>query len=118
MTTPVRRGEIWWAAMPSDPPGKGARPIIIVSTDARNQHPRATTVLAVPLSTSIHKASPFHMLLQPGETGLPESCVAQGENVSVVLKEWLVRRHTPSRSVSNTKICQLARLVADAMDCG
>jgi mRNA-degrading endonuclease toxin of MazEF toxin-antitoxin module len=116
-TKQIRRGEIWWASLPNDPPGKGPRPVIIVSRNSRNQHPRAVTVLAVPLSTSIHKPSPVHVLFQPGETGLPEACVAQAENVTVVSKDWLVKLNMPSRLVSSTKICQLAGLVAAAMDC-
>ena len=64
----AQRGEIWWVQIPTDPPEKGRRPILVVSSDARNRHERASTVLVVPLSTSIHKDSPTHTLLQPGET--------------------------------------------------
>ena len=37
---------------PSDPAGKGARPVVVVSPDERNRHPRASTVIAVPLTTT------------------------------------------------------------------
>jgi len=43
-----KRGEIWFVKFPSDPPEKTPRPVVIVSVDARNQHPKAETVLAVP----------------------------------------------------------------------
>ena len=43
------QGEIWFVRIPTDPPDKNARPVIVVSLDARNQHPRASTVLVVPL---------------------------------------------------------------------
>ncbi|MGH9626597.1 MAG: type II toxin-antitoxin system PemK/MazF family toxin, partial [Bryobacteraceae bacterium] len=56
-----RRGEIWWTNFHTDPPEKGRRPVIVVSPDARNWHERATAVLVVPLSTSIHKLGPAHM---------------------------------------------------------
>ena len=65
-----QRGEIWWTNFHTDPPDKGRRPVIVVSPDSRNRHERATTVLVIPLSTSIHKLGPAHMLLSAGETGL------------------------------------------------
>src|SRR2546430_10928917 len=71
-----KRGEIWFVKFPSDPPEKNPRPVVIVSMDARNQHPRAETVLAVPLSTTLRE-SPTHIRLQPGETGLAEACDLQ-----------------------------------------
>jgi hypothetical protein len=71
-----KRGEIWFVKFPSDPPEKNPRPVVIVSVDARNQHPRAETVLVVPLSTTL-RDSPTHIRLQPGETGLGEACDIQ-----------------------------------------
>jgi mRNA-degrading endonuclease toxin of MazEF toxin-antitoxin module len=72
MAAPPRlpqRGEIWWTNFHTDPPEKGRRPFIIVSPNARNLHPRATSVLVIPLSTSIHRLGPAHLLLPMGETG-------------------------------------------------
>ena len=65
-----RRGEIWFVKLHVDPPDKGLRPILIVSLDARNRHERADTVLAIPLTSSIHKEVPTHVLLPAAETGL------------------------------------------------
>jgi len=42
------RGEIWWAHFDSDEQDKN-RPAVIVSTNERNAHPRADTVLALSL---------------------------------------------------------------------
>jgi mRNA-degrading endonuclease toxin of MazEF toxin-antitoxin module len=39
------RGEIWFVQLAADPPEKGRRPVVIVSIDARNRHPRADTLL-------------------------------------------------------------------------
>ena len=111
------RGEIWWVQVPTDPPEKGRRPVLVVSTDARNKHDRATTVLVVPLSTTIHKDCPSHTLLAPGETGLSEPCVAQAENVTVVRKESLSEPSGRLRQISHTKICQIADKVKIAMGC-
>jgi mRNA-degrading endonuclease toxin of MazEF toxin-antitoxin module len=111
------RGEIWWTNFHTDPPEKGRRPVIVVSPDARNRHERATTVLVIPLSTSVHKLGPAHMLLQSGETGLRADCAAQADNIAVVLRANLREPEPGQRALSNLKICKLASLVKTAMGC-
>ena len=111
-----QRGEIWWTHFHTDTPGKN-RPAVIVSQDARNAHPRADTVLAVPLSTSIQKLGPWHLLLRAGETGLREDSVAWAENLSAVSKDQLVEPIAGHRPLTNTQICRLAGLVRLAMGC-
>jgi mRNA-degrading endonuclease toxin of MazEF toxin-antitoxin module len=110
------RGEIWWMHFPGDAPGK-SRPGLVVSPDVRNSHSRATTILAIPLSTSIHKPSRFHLLLSAGETGLREDSVAWAENISSVTRDQLVRRAEGQRPVTHLQICRLASLVKLAMGC-
>lgn len=110
------RGEIWWAHFHTDEPGKN-RPAVIVSTNARNSHPRAHTVLAIPLSTSVQKLGPWHLLLRAGETGLREDSVAWAENIGVVEKDQLKEPVQGHRPVTNSQICRLAGLVKIAMGC-
>jgi len=109
-----RRGEIWFLRMPSDPPDKRPRPVIIVSLDARNQHPRASTVLVVPLSTTLREFD-THVRLEPGETGLAEASEAQAENISTVRKDSLTPSRSRLRPVSATRLAQIARCVVWAM---
>jgi mRNA-degrading endonuclease toxin of MazEF toxin-antitoxin module len=111
------RGEIWWTNFHTDPPDKGRRPVIIVSPDARNRHERATTILVIPLSTSVHRLGPAHMLLHAGETGLRTDCAAQADNIAVVTRANLREPAPGQRILSNTKICALASLVQLAMGC-
>jgi mRNA-degrading endonuclease toxin of MazEF toxin-antitoxin module len=111
------RGEIWWIKLPTDHPGKGGRPVIIASVDARNQHERADTILVVPLSTSIHKESPTHTYLASGETGLQEQSVAQAENITVVRKESLLEPRGATRQISASRVCEIAAKVKLAMGC-
>jgi len=80
-------------------------------------HPRATSVLAIPLSTSIQKLGPWHLLLRAGETGLREDSVAWAENISTVSKDQLVEPVVGHRPLTNTQICRLAGLVRVAMGC-
>jgi mRNA-degrading endonuclease toxin of MazEF toxin-antitoxin module len=117
MSSP-QRGEIWFTKLPTDPPEKGKRPVVIVSTNARNSHPRASTVLVVPLSTSVHKDEiPTHMVLEPGQTGLRERVVAKAENASTVWKVELDSSRERLRVLSSHQVCDLARMVLIAMDC-
>ena len=112
------RGEIWFLQLPTDPPEKGRRPVIIVSSDARNLRDAADTVLIVPLSTSVHKAaSPTHLLLLAGETGLQADCIARAEDLTTVRKTQLVPPRTALRMLSHRKICALAAMVQIAMSC-
>jgi mRNA-degrading endonuclease toxin of MazEF toxin-antitoxin module len=83
-----QRGQIWSVVFPSDPPGKGRRPVLIVSIDGRNMHPHALTVLVVPFSTTLTEI-PTHIQLGPGETGLAHKSELQPENVTTVRKEML-----------------------------
>jgi mRNA-degrading endonuclease toxin of MazEF toxin-antitoxin module len=109
-----RRGEIWWAELPFDPPGK-RRPAIIVSPDMRNAHPRALSVLIIPLSTSVHKCGPTELLLRSGETGLREDSVAWTGNISAVSRANLIEPVAGHRPVTHSQICHLASLARLAM---
>jgi mRNA interferase MazF len=112
------RGEIWLVQLPADPPAKGLRPVVIVSVDARNRHPRADTVLAVPLTTSIHKDAPTHIFLPAGETGLSADSAARAEDITVVRKQSLVEPRMRLRKVADRRVCELAEKVAMALGCG
>jgi len=110
------RGEIWYVKLPTDPPEKAARPVIIVSLDARNRHPGASTVLVAPLTGSVEKDFETHIQLSPGETGLHASSI-RCEDLTVVKKEFLVEPKFPLRTLSNTRVCQIADRVRIAMGC-
>ena len=113
----MNRGEIWLVQLPSDPPEKGGRPVVIVSMDARNRHPRADTVLVVPLTTSIHKEAPTHVTLSAGETGLPADSAARAEDITVVRKRSLIEPQGRLRQISDRRVCELAHMVSVAMGC-
>ncbi len=114
---PPRRGEIWFVKLHVDPPDKGLRPVLIVSIDARNRHERADTVLGVPLTTSIHKSVPTHVLLSAAETGLTADSAARAEDVTVIRKASLMEPRSPLRQISPTRICQIASAIQIAMGC-
>lgn len=102
--------------LPTDPPGKGARPVVVVSTDDRNLHPRANTVLVVPLTTSVTKNITTHVYLAPGETGLEQS-VLMAEDIAVVPKSGLQESRYRLRTLSNHRIGELVERIRYAMGC-
>ena len=113
-----QRGEIWFVKFPTDPPDKLSRPVVIVSANVRNNHPRANTVLVIPLSTSVQKSGvPTHLSLEPGETGLNERVIAKAEDISVVRKTSLEPARQRLRNLSSGQIRTLADMVCLAMDC-
>jgi mRNA-degrading endonuclease toxin of MazEF toxin-antitoxin module len=114
---PPLRGEIWFTQLPSDPPEKGRRPVVIVSLDARNRHERADTVLVVPLTTSIHKDVPTHVHLTAGETGLSSDCAARAEDITTIRKSSLVESRAGLRRLGERRICDLAAKVLIATGC-
>jgi mRNA-degrading endonuclease toxin of MazEF toxin-antitoxin module len=113
--TPLR-GEIWFVKLPTDPPEKAERPVVIVSLDVRNKHPRANTVLVAPLTGSVEKEVEMHIQLSPGETGLQPSSI-RCEDVTVVRKESLIEPRQSLRTLSHTRICQIADTLRIAMGC-
>jgi len=112
-----RRGEIWFIKLPTDPPEKGSRPVLIVSVDARNRNDHADTVLAVPLTTSIHKDVPTHIVLTAGETGLRADSAARAEDMTVVRKTNLIRPRSKLRQIAGARICQIGRAAQIAIGC-
>jgi mRNA-degrading endonuclease toxin of MazEF toxin-antitoxin module len=110
------RGEIWYVKLPTNPPEKSAKPVIIVSLDARNRHSGASTVLVAPLTRSLERDFETHIRLSPGETGLHPSSI-RCEDLTVVKKEFLIESKSPLRTLSNTRVCQIADAVRIAMGC-
>lgn len=113
--TPLR-GEIWYVKLPTDPPDKAPRPVIIVSLDARNRHPGASTILVAPLTGSVERDFITHIKLSPGETGLHASSI-RCEDLTVVRKDFLIEPKSPLRTLSSTRVCQIADAARIAMGC-
>ena len=111
------RGEIWFVQLHVDPPEKGRRPVVVVSVDARNRHERADTVLVVPLTTTIHRDVPTHILLPAGETGLQADSAARAEDITVVRKQSLIEPRSGLRRLAERRVCELAAKVSVAMGC-
>ena len=111
-----RQGEIWYTRIPTDPADYYARPVVIVSLDARNQSERANTVLVVPLSTTVRNPLPAtNLRLSPGETGLRETSELQASGITTISKRQLKQPRAKLRQLNRTQIKAVAQLVALAM---
>ena len=89
----TRRGEIWLADLnPSQGSEQaGTRPVVIFQNDAINRF--TSTVLAIPLTTNMGRASlPSCVRLPQGEGGLASDSVALCHQLRVLDKARLRRR--------------------------
>ncbi|MGB6679374.1 MAG: type II toxin-antitoxin system PemK/MazF family toxin, partial [Terriglobales bacterium] len=73
-------------------------------------------VLVAPLTGSVEKDFGTHIHLSAGETGLHASSI-RCEDLTVVKKEFLIEPKFPLRTLSNTRVCQIADKVRIAMGC-
>jgi mRNA-degrading endonuclease toxin of MazEF toxin-antitoxin module len=105
-----RRGEIW-VANTGDPPQRHW--VVIVSLDARNQSPRALSVLAVPFASKPATA-PTIIEFEAGETGLPGPSYLRGELIQPLLKSRLVERL--NRPLSDRRMRQLCLAIRRSFD--
>ncbi len=89
----VKRGEIWVAELSPTRGSEqaGTRPILIFQNDAINKY--TTTVLAVPLTTNLRRASlPSCVQISKGEGGLASDSVALCHQLRVLDKTRLTKK--------------------------
>jgi mRNA interferase MazF len=90
----MRRGEIWWADLPS-PDGSEPgyrRPVLIVQQDDFNQS-RISTVIAVALTSNLRLSeAPGNVLLKTRWTGLPKDSVANVSQIITLDKACLTEK--------------------------
>jgi mRNA-degrading endonuclease toxin of MazEF toxin-antitoxin module len=70
------QGEFWVIKRSTELSDKGLRYVIVVSSNAQNHHPRASTVVVVPIGTTLRQNS--RLQLTPGQTGLSETSEVWG----------------------------------------
>jgi mRNA interferase MazF len=78
----MRRGEVWWARLPSP---AGRRPVVLVSRESAYAVRASVTVVEVSRTV---RGIPSEVRLGPRE-GLPARCVANADNVVTIPKVWL-----------------------------
>ena len=90
----MRRGEVWWAALPP-PMGSGPgypRPVLVIQTNEFNES-RIKTAVAVVMTTNLRLAgAPGNVRCSSKETGLPRESVVNVSQVVTVDKTLFTER--------------------------
>jgi mRNA interferase MazF len=90
----MKRGEIWWAALPP-PAGSGLgfkRPVLILQSNAFNDSRISTVIVAVVTSNLDLAAAPGNVRLAKSESGLSEPSVIDVSQVLTIDKVFLTAR--------------------------
>jgi len=90
----MRRGEIWWASLPS-PTGSEPgfrRPVLIIQSDPFNASRIATVIAAAITSNTDLAMAPGNVPLSRRASGLPRSSVVNVSQVATVDKARLTGR--------------------------
>ena len=93
----MRRGEVWWADLPSP---VGRRPVVLLSRDEAYAVRNAVTVSEV---TAKIRSIPVEVPLGP-EDGLPKKCAVNLDTIVTIRKDLLSERIT---ILQNEKIVQI-----------
>lgn len=104
----MRRGEVWWAQLPSP---VGRRPVVLLSRDAAYRVRTAVTV--APVTRSI-RSIPVEVLLDQ-EDGLPARCVANLDDLTTIPKGLIRERMT---TLSVEKLREIEAAIRFALDLG
>ena len=103
------RGDVYWVELTprSGAEQTGRRPCIVVSSDAFNLAVGWRSVTVVPLTTSERwlRVSPTTIVLQKGESNLPERCAAMVHQVTTIDRAKLIG--APIGRVSETRMEEL-----------
>jgi mRNA interferase MazF len=90
----MRRGEVWWAAMP-DPSGSGPgyrRPVLVVQADEFNES-RIQTVVVAAVTSNLHLgAAPGNVLCRRRDTGLRKDSVVNLSQLLTLDRSFLSQR--------------------------
>jgi len=90
----MRRGEIWWAALPipaASEPGY-RRPLLIVQSDVFNQSHIRTIITAVITSNLRLAGAPGNLLLPKENSGLPKKSVVNVSQLVTVDKSFFTEK--------------------------
>ena len=105
----MKRGEIWWADLPS-PVGSGPgykRPVLVIQANPFNASRIATVIVAVVTSNLALADAPGNVRITKSESGLPQPSVV---NVSQLI--------TLDRSILTIKVKVLSQAAMDKVDSG
>lgn len=85
----MRRGEIWWASLPSP---IGRRPVLIIQSNHFNESRLRSVVVSLITSSLALEGAPGNVRLPGGEAGLPKACVVNISQLHSVDRALLTER--------------------------
>ena len=111
----TRRGEIWWARLPTprrSEPGY-RRPVIVLQSDAFNRS-KIRTVVAAVITSNIELAdAPGNVSLTRKQSGLPRNSVVNVSQIVTIDKSYLAERVGRLAAKHLTAVDAGVRLVLD-----
>jgi mRNA interferase MazF len=90
----MKRGEIWWASLPS-PTGSGPgfrRPVVVIQSNPFNQSRIATVIVAVITSNLALGDAPGNVRIGKAESGLTKPSVVNVSQLYTLDRELLTER--------------------------
>lgn len=90
----MRRGEIWWAALP-EPVGSGPgmkRPVLVIQANPFNESRIATVIVAIITSNLALAEAPGNVRLAKTDSGLPKPSVVNVSQVLTIDRTLLTER--------------------------
>jgi len=87
----MRRGDLWWAALP-DPHGSGPgfrRPVVVIQADEFNESRISTVVVAAVTANTRLAAAPGNVLCRRRQSGLSKDSVINVSQILTVDKSLL-----------------------------
>ena len=111
----IKRGQVWWAALP-EPQGSEPgyrRPVVVVQADSFNAS-RIRTVLAVVLTSNLKRdKAPGNVRVPAREAGLPKPSVANVSQLLAIDRMFLHERCGRLRAQTMAAIDSGLRLILD-----
>jgi mRNA interferase MazF len=102
----VRRGEVWWADLPSP---SGRRPVVLLSRDSAY---KVRTAVTVGVITRTIRNIPVEVPLDIND-GMPQKCVVNLDEILTIPKSRLAERIT---TLSHEKMTSIVKAVSFALD--
>lgn len=110
----MRRGEIWWARVPTRGAAGKRRPMLVVSNDAFNENERYPKVMVVHL-TSVERVGggfPWEVSLPKGTAGLRRTSVVKCGEIYTLWKKQL---EGPASTLAGTEMERVDAAIAVAL---
>lgn len=109
----MKRGEIWWAALPA-PSGSGPgfrRPVVVVQSNPFNQSRIATVLVATITSNLVLAEAPGNVRVSKTSSGLSKPSVVNVSQIVTLDRKLMARRVRALPADTMRKIDEGLRLV-------